>query len=184
MPEKAFFIIEKIIKVHRSVIKVQDFISLAAKISREKHGKAGEDYKSPSKNYRSPRFRLVFLVSHSAENVLSFLRKRASRGFLMFDDDETDGFSGLQAGSQDGNLDDDLDDFDYYVSYIKALEKEDFSKSDIAREIMDEFDLEKDEAVRIVKRYFAEKENFSDEDEGEDDIVEDDDYSDGNSTEY
>lgn len=102
----------------------------------------------------------------------------------MFDDDETDGFSGLQAGSQDGNLDDDLDDFDYYVSYIKALEKEDFSKSDIAREIMDEFDLEKDEAVRIVKRYFAEKENFSDEDEGEDDIVEDDDYSDGNSTEY
>ena len=108
----------------------------------------------------------------------SFCGRELSRGFLMFDDDEIDGFSAP------GFQDDDLDDFDYYVSYIKALEKEDFSKSDIAREIMDEFDLEKDEAVRIVKRYFAEKENFSDDDDGEDDIVEDDDYSDGNSTEY
>lgn len=100
----------------------------------------------------------------------------------MFDDDENDGFSGFQDRIQD--KDGDLDDFDYYVSYIKALEKEDFSKSDIAREIMDEFDLDKDEAVRIVKRYFAEKDNFSDDDEERDDIVEDDDYSDGNSTEY
>lgn len=96
---------------------------------------------------------------------------------MFDDDDETDGFS--------ASHDDDLDDFDYYVSYIKALEKEDFSKSDIARELMDEFDLEKDEAVRIVKRYFAEKADFDDDDDdGGDDIVEDDDYSDGNSTEY
>ena len=49
--------------------------------------------------------------------------------------------------------DDDLDDFDYYVSYIKALEEELVSKGDIVRELMDEFDIEKDEAVKILKKY-------------------------------
>lgn len=98
----------------------------------------------------------------------------------MFDDEDEGG--GFYASEFQ---DSDLDDFDYYVSYIKALEKEDFSKSDIARELMDEFDLEKGEAVRIVKRYFAEKSDFDDdEDDVEDGAVEDDDYSDGNSTEY
>lgn len=75
---------------------------------------------------------------------------------------------------------DDLDDFDYYVSYIKALENELVSKGEIARELMEEFDLDKNEAVKIVKRYYLEKDNYADEEEA-DDIVEDDDYSDGNS---
>ena len=75
--------------------------------------------------------------------------------------------------------DDDLDDFDYYVSYIKALEEEQVSKGDIVRELMDEFDIEKDEAVKILKKYLREKSDDDDDDE-EDDIVEDDDYSDGN----
>lgn len=89
----------------------------------------------------------------------------------MFDDeDEIAGTKGVK---------DDLDDFDYYVSYIKALEDEFVSKSEIARELMDEFDLDKDEAIKIVKRYYAEKENYADDEE--DDIVEDDDYGDGNS---
>lgn len=80
--------------------------------------------------------------------------------------------------------DDDADDFDYYVSYIKALEEDMVSKGDIVRELMDEFDLDKDEAVRVLKKYLREKSegNFEDEnDPEEDDIVEDDDYSDGNS---
>lgn len=74
------------------------------------------------------------------------------------------------------------DDFDYYVSYIKALEDENLSKAEIARELMDELDLEKEEAVNIVKRYYAEKYDHADEEEN-DDYVEDDDYGDGN-TEY
>lgn len=74
------------------------------------------------------------------------------------------------------------DDFDYYVSYIKALEDENLSKAEIARELMDELDLEKEEAVNIVKRYYAEKHEHADEEEN-DDYVEDDDYGDGN-TEY
>ena len=37
--------------------------------------------------------------------------------------------------------DDDTDDFDYYVSYIKALEEESVSKVIIVRELIDEFDL-------------------------------------------
>lgn len=105
-------------------------------------------------------------------------RKRDSRGFLMFDDD-TAGFSGTDGRDEDG-----LDDFGYYVSYIRALEREKFSKSDIARELMDEFALGKDEAVLIVKRYFSERDSFSDGEDEADDVVEDDDYSDGNSTEY
>ena len=88
----------------------------------------------------------------------------------MFDDDEaiftTD--------------DDDTDDFDYYVSYIKALEEESVSKGIIVRELMDEFDLEKDEAVKILKRYYNRVED-DDEEEEEDDYVEDNDYGDGNS---
>ncbi len=44
---------------------------------------------------------------------------------------------------------------------------------------MDEFDIEKDEAVKILKKYLREKSDDDDDDE-EDDIVEDDDYSDGN----
>ena len=78
--------------------------------------------------------------------------------------------------------DDDLDDFDYYVSYIKALEEELVSKGDIVRELMDEFDIEKDEAVKILKKYLREKSDDDDDDEEdeEDDSVEDDDYSDGN----
>lgn len=95
----------------------------------------------------------------------------------MFDDedDEIDGI---------GAVKDDLDDFDYYVSYIKALEDEQLSKGEIARSLMEEFDLEKDEAVKIVKRYYAEKDNYADDDDAEDDVVEDDDYSDGNSSEF
>lgn len=80
--------------------------------------------------------------------------------------------------------DDDTDDFDYYVSYIKALEEDMVSRGDIVRELMDEFDLEKEEAVKILKKYLREKSEGSLEDEPddeEDDIVEDDDYSDGNS---
>ncbi len=80
--------------------------------------------------------------------------------------------------------DDDTDDFDYYVSYIKALEEDMVSRGDIVRELMDEFDLEKEEAVKILKKYLREKSEGSLEDESddeEDDIVEDDDYSDGNS---
>lgn len=95
----------------------------------------------------------------------------------MFDD-EDDEISGI------GAVKDDLDDFDYFVSYIKALEDEQFSKGEIARSLMEEFDLEKDEAVKIVKRYYAEKDNYADDDDAEDDVVEDDDYSDGNSSEF
>lgn len=86
----------------------------------------------------------------------------------MFDDDT------YTAGE------DDLDDFDYYASYIKALEEEQVTKSDIVRELMDEFDLEKEDAVKVLKRYLREREEDEDEEE-EDDIVEDDDYGDGNS---
>ena len=32
--------------------------------------------------------------------------------------------------------DDDMDDFDYYVSYIKALEQEQISRGDIVHELM------------------------------------------------
>ena len=44
------------------------------------------------------------------------------------------------------------------------------------------FDIEKDEAVKILKKYLREKSDDDDDDEEdeEDDIVEDDDYSDGN----
>ena len=76
--------------------------------------------------------------------------------------------------------DDDLDDFDYYVSYIKALEEEQVSKNDIVRELMDEFDIEKDEAVKVLKKYLRRKDDDENDDEEEDDIVEDDDYGDGN----
>ena len=76
--------------------------------------------------------------------------------------------------------DDDLDDFDYYVSYIKALEEEQVSKGDIVRELMDEFGIEKDEAVKVLKKYLRRKDDDENDDEEEDDIVEDDDYGDGN----
>ncbi len=90
----------------------------------------------------------------------------------MFDDDESDGFMSFS--------DDDLDDFDYYCSFIKALEEEFVSKSEIVTQLMDEFDLEKGAAVKVLKRYLAEKDDFDDEEEA-DDFCEDDDYSDGNS---
>jgi hypothetical protein len=77
--------------------------------------------------------------------------------------------------------DDDTDDFDYYVSYIRALEEEQVSRSDIVHELMDEFDIEAEEAVRVLKKYLAEKSGMDEDDEEEDDIVEDDDYGDGNS---
>lgn len=77
--------------------------------------------------------------------------------------------------------DDDMDDFDYYVSYIKALEQEQISRGDIVHELMDEFDLEKEEAVKILKKYLREKYENDDDEDDEEDIVEDDDYSDGNS---
>ncbi len=76
---------------------------------------------------------------------------------------------------------DDTDDFDYYVSYIRALEEEQVSKNDIVLEIMDEFDLERSEAVKVLKKYLSKKSDFEDDDEDqEDDVVEDDDYGDGN----
>ena len=49
----------------------------------------------------------------------------------------------------------------------------------IVRELMEEFDLEKEEAVKIFKRYLEEKSSME-EDDFIDDTVEDDDYSDGN----
>lgn len=76
--------------------------------------------------------------------------------------------------------DDDLDDFDYYVSFIQALEDEQVNKNDIVLELMDEFDLERSEAVKILKKYLSSKDDFDDDDEEEDDVVEDDDYGDGN----
>lgn len=96
----------------------------------------------------------------------------------MFDDEEEE-IDGIGSEKEKG----DLDDFNYYVSYIKALEDEQFSKGEIARSLMEEFDLEKDEAVKIVKRYYAEKDKYGDDDE-EADIVEDDDYGDGNISEF
>ena len=76
--------------------------------------------------------------------------------------------------------DDDLDDFDYYVSFIQALEDEQVTKNDIVLELMDEFDLERSEAVKILKKYLSSKDDFDDDDYEEDDVVEDDDYGDGN----
>ncbi len=76
--------------------------------------------------------------------------------------------------------DDDLDDFDYYVSFIQALEDEQVTKNDIVLELMDEFDLERSEAVKILKKYLSSKDDFDDDDDEEDDVVEDDDYGDGN----
>ena len=64
-------------------------------------------------------------------------------------------------------------------SFIKPLEEEEFSKGMIVRELMEEFDLEKEEAVKIFKRYLEEKSSME-EDDFIDDTVEDDDYSDGN----
>lgn len=74
---------------------------------------------------------------------------------------------------------DDSDDFDYYVSYINALEEENVSKKDIIRELMEEFDIEQIEAKKILKRYYEEERDYDD-DEYEDDFVDDDDYGDGN----
>ncbi len=90
----------------------------------------------------------------------------------MFDDDEDEGFM--------SSSDDDLDDYEYYCSFIRALEEEYVSKGEIVMQLMDEFDLEKDEAVRLLKRYLQDGSDYDDEEE-EDDICEDDDYSDGNS---
>lgn len=73
---------------------------------------------------------------------------------------------------------DDLDDFEYYVDFIKALEDEYVSKSDIVHELMNEFDLEQSQAVVVLKRYLREKSDW--EDDYEEDIVPDDDYGDGN----
>ena len=87
----------------------------------------------------------------------------------MFDSD----FEFSSSGYDDG------DDFDYYVSFLKPLEEEEFSKGMIVRELMEEFDLEKEEAVKIFKRYLEEKSSME-EDDFIDDTVEDDDYSDGN----
>lgn len=88
----------------------------------------------------------------------------------MFDDDEEGTFA---IGS------DSLDDFEEYAQYIKALEEDYVEKGLIIQELMDEFDLEKREALKIYKRY---KEEWADEDDDyDDDIVEDDDYGDGNS---
>ena len=74
---------------------------------------------------------------------------------------------------------DDLDDFEYYADCIRALEDEYVSKSDIVRELMNEFDLEKAQAVKVLKRYLSEK-AYRDDDDYEEDIVPDDDYGDGN----
>ncbi len=74
---------------------------------------------------------------------------------------------------------DDTDDFEYYASYIKALEEDHVSKGIIVHELMDEFDLERDAAVSILRRYYAEGYN-EDDDEDEYDDGEDEDYGDGN----
>ena len=52
----------------------------------------------------------------------------------------------------------------------------------IIYDVVSGFDIEKDEAVKILKKYLREKSDDDDDDEEdeEDDIVEDDDYSDGN----
>ena len=64
------------------------------------------------------------------------------------------------------------------VDFIKALEDEYVSKSDIVHELMNEFDLEQSQAVLVVKRYLREKSDW--EDDYKEDIVPDDDYGDGN----
>ncbi len=86
----------------------------------------------------------------------------------MFDNEDDE----FEVGS------DDLDDFEYYVDFIKALEDEYVSKSDIVHELMNEFDLEQSQAVVVLKRYLREKSNW--EDYYKEDIVPDDDYGDGN----
>lgn len=89
----------------------------------------------------------------------------------MFDDEDDDYV----------RVSDDLDDFDYYCSFIKALEDEYVSKSEIVQELMSECDLEQEDAVKVLKRYLREKDEMDSDDDESDDTVEDDDYSDGNS---
>lgn len=89
----------------------------------------------------------------------------------MFDDEDDDYV----------RVSDDLDDFDYYCSFIKALEDEYVSKSEIVQELMNECDLEQEDAVKVLKRYLREKAEMDSDDDEDDDTVEDDDYSDGNS---
>lgn len=112
--------------------------------------------------------KLKFLQKLQFSEIRIILEPTKLRIIIMFEEDfYIDG-------------DDDLDDFDYYVSYIKALEEEQVSKGDIVRELMDEFDIEKDEAVKVLKKYLRRKDDDENDDEEEDDIVEDDDYGDGN----
>lgn len=86
------------------------------------------------------------------------------------------GYGSEGAGSQK----DGPDDFYYYISYVRALEDEQVSRTEIARGLMDEFDLEKGEVLKILRRYYAEKDSYGGGDE-EEEIDEDDDYGDGNS---
>ncbi len=90
----------------------------------------------------------------------------------MFDED--------QEGYYD-NSDDDADDYEYYVSYIRALENEGVERSIIVQELMSEFELELQQAVKVLKKYYAEKSSYDDEEDDDDDYVDDDDYGDGNS---
>lgn len=90
----------------------------------------------------------------------------------MFDEDYDDIIT--TAGS------DDLDDFDYYYSFIRALEDEYIERSEIISQLMDECDLERSEAIKIYKRYQAEKDDYDDEEDDDADGV-DEDYGDGNS---
>ncbi len=86
----------------------------------------------------------------------------------MYDDDEV-------TSSMGG----DYDDFDDYVDFIKALKDDGLSPREIVEEMVNEFDISQEEAVKAFKRFI--KERRDEEEDDEDDIVEDDDYGDGNS---
>lgn len=87
----------------------------------------------------------------------------------MYDDEEVSSMGG------------DFDDFDDYVDFIKALKDDGMTPREIVEEMISEFDISQEEAVKAFKRFIKEKRG--EEDEVEDDIVEDDDYGDGNSEE-
>ncbi|MBQ0051816.1 MAG: hypothetical protein KBT11_07120 [Treponema sp.] len=89
---------------------------------------------------------------------------------MFFDDGDADGFKSHEN-----------DELEYYFDFIASLADSGVSKREILQEMLDELDLEQDEAVKIIKKYFAAKEEAGDDDDEESDYVEDDDYGDGNS---
>ncbi len=76
----------------------------------------------------------------------------------------------------------DNDEKEYYFDFIQSYEDSGFSKREILEQLCDELDLSRAKATRVLKQYLAEKDDY-DYSEEADDIVEDDDYSDGNTEE-